>query len=91
MPPWKRLILATQYACHPALGKITDLVKNPNEVDEGDLAAVDVLTEKDEIQQWVEYNSNISKQVLENRYTNPITAGYFASIAVTMIARICCL
>jgi hypothetical protein len=38
-----------------------DLVKNSNEVDEEDLAAVDVLTGKDEIQQWVEYNSNISK------------------------------
>jgi hypothetical protein len=38
-----------------------DLVENPNEVDEEDLAAVDVLTGKDEIQQWVEYNSNISK------------------------------
>ncbi|KAK0125596.1 hypothetical protein ONS95_000396 [Cadophora gregata] len=59
--PWGRLTLALQAACHPALEKIMNLVKNPDAELDGDLAAVDAFSEAKEIEQWVRWKEEIEK------------------------------
>jgi hypothetical protein len=61
-PPWKHLTEAMQHACHPALFKIMHFARYPLAQDDDDQASADVLYEAEDIEIWIAWREEFTKE-----------------------------